>query len=82
MKRSPAVIYPFLFTFYAVVGVYAQNIGNISIIRMIRSLLTILIVATLFYFFLRSGQVITTAQVFCLFYAWHGSSLVMYIGCW
>lgn len=72
MKRSPAVIYPFLFTFYAVVGVYAQNIGNISIIRMIRSLLTILIVATLFYFFLRSrtGDNHRAGLLFILFLAW------------
>ena len=49
MKRSPVVMHPFFFAIYAVLGVYAENIGNIAIKHLTRPLLIVLSITILFF---------------------------------
>lgn len=74
MKRTP-VIHPFLFTCYAVLGVYSTNMIQIPVQWVARPLIVLLILIAVVYFILRritrDGQyagLVTTLALFWMFF--------------
>lgn len=53
MKRLSLILHPFFFALYAILGVYAQNIGSTPIARITRPLLTLLLITISLYLLLR-----------------------------